>query len=300
MSIERIELRPTVMTVDLPALGRNFKAVNKLVGDSQVMAVVKANAYGHGLVPCSQHLVESGANWIGVAFVEEGIELRKAGLRVPILVFGGIFDSQIKHFIDYDLDLTASSIDKLEGIEETASWSGKKARVHLKIDTGMERIGVHHYNAEKFISSALALRNIEVVGVFSHFATAGEDREFAAVQLERFNHCVEFTKQECDRLGIAKPMFHLANSTGAISIPEARFDMVRCGIALYGVYPSAFLRELVQLEPVMKLSSRIVYFKVTKAGAGVGYGQTWRAEKDTRIVTVPIGCLLYTSDAADE
>jgi len=253
------------------------------------MAVVKASAYGHGLVPCAQHLVKSGASWLGVAFVEEGIELRKAGVQVPILVFGGIFDSQIKHFIDYDLDLTASSVDKLKSIEETASWLGKKARVHLKVDTGMERIGVHYYNADNFISEALNQKNIEVVGLFSHFATAGEDPDFAREQLKRFSSCVEFTKEECLQRGIKTPLFHLANSTGAISIPEARFDMVRCGIALYGVYPAEFLRQLVKLEPVMKLSSRIVYFKVTKAGAGVGYGQAWKAEKDTRIVTVPIG-----------
>ena len=287
--IERFTLRPTVMTVSLGALSSNLMAIRGKLGTCQLMAVVKANAYGHGLIPCAEHFVKSGVDYLGVAFVEEGIELRKAGIEIPILVFGGIFDSQIKHFLEYDLDLTASSVGKLHGIEKTAEQLGKKARVHLKVDTGMERIGVHHYSAEPFVNSALEMKNCEIVGVFSHLATAAEDSDFAAVQIQRFAKCIDYTKRVFGRAGVDLPMFHLANSAGAILYPEAQLDMVRCGIALYGVYPDTSLRNEIGLTPAMKLHSRVVYFKVVKKGAGVGYGQTWLAPEDTRVVTVPIG-----------
>lgn len=287
--LDRPTLRPTVMTVALSSLSNNLSAVRDKLGDCKLMAVVKANAYGHGLIPCAKHFVASGVDYLGVAFVEEGIELRKAGIKQPILVFGGIFDSQIKHFIEYDLDLTASSIGKLQGIEKTAAQLGKKARVHLKVDTGMERIGVHYYSAEPFLKTALDMKNCDIVGVFSHLATAAEDSQFARVQIERFSQCVEYTKQEFLAAGVALPMFHIANSAGAILYPEAQFDMVRCGIALYGVYPDSSLRSEISLTPAMKLLSRVVYFKVVRKGAGVGYGQTWIAPEDTRVVTIPIG-----------
>jgi alanine racemase len=281
-----ITTRPTVMRVDLAALAANFRALRDYARPAKVMAVVKANAYGHGMTECASHLVRAGAECLGVAFVEEGIELRRAGIGVPILVFGGILGTQIQHYLDYDLDLTASSVGKLEAIEDTAARLKKRARVHLKIDTGMERLGVHYYTASTLVERALACRHCDIVGIFSHFACADEeDARFTRVQIERFIEvCALFEKRRAP-----VPLRHIANSAGVLGHKESHLDLVRPGLALYGVYPAPHLAPRVALTPVMSLRSKVVFFKVVKAGAGVSYGHTFRATRDTRVVTIPIG-----------
>ncbi len=286
LELNPVTLRPSVMEVNLDALTKNFQTIQHYSPNSIVMPVVKANAYGHGLVVCGKHLEEIGAKFLGVAFVEEGITLRQAGVTIPILVMGGIFDSQIQYFIDYELDITASSVSKLEAINETASSLGKQARVHLKIDTGMERVGVHYYSAEKIFNKARECSNCDIVGIYSHFAAAERpDLSLTRTQLERFLECSEAFYQEQEH----KPLRHIARSAALMSFKESHLDMVRTGISLYGVYPAEHLRETIKLEPVMTLRSKVVFFKVVQKGAGVSYGHTWCAPKDTRIVTVPIG-----------
>lgn len=283
----QIELRPTLLEIDLSAIAENFSMIRDRARGKKVMAVVKANAYGHGLVACARHLLECGADCLGVALLEEGIELRRAGISAPILVFGGIFTSQIRHFIDFDLELTASSVSKLEAIEETAQLLSKRAKVHLKIDTGMERIGVHHDHAETLFRAVLDCKHCEIRGVFSHFATLNEpDYSFASVQLERFLRCRELFQTVCPR---EQPLFHIGASSAVLRFPEALLDMVRPGIALYGVYPGNSLTESAPLKPAMRLLSKVVYFKVVRKGDGVSYGHTWRAPEDTRVVTIPVG-----------
>lgn len=285
-SVAELEPRPTAMEVDLDALSSNFRVLRERVAPAILMPVLKANAYGHGLVPCAHHLVRDGATCIGVAFLEEGAELRRAGIEVPILVFGGIFGEQIPNFLDYDLDLTASSVGKLQRIDEIAGRRGKRARVHLKIDTGMERIGVHYYSAQSLLDEALRTRNCEIVGIFSHFAAADEkDPSLTKLQLERFLECTDYYTRRADR----PPLRHIANSGGVLQHPESHLDMVRPGLALFGVVPSDFLQNRLPLKPVMKLKSTVVFFKVVKKGAGVSYGHEWVARQDTRIVTIPLG-----------
>jgi alanine racemase len=279
-------LRPTVMEVELGALTKNYQTVQQRVGKSLVMPIIKANAYGHGLVEVARHLENCGAPYFGVAFVEEGIQLRQAGIKSKILVLGGLVGTQVKYFLDYDLDITASSISKLEKIEETAAQMGKRARVHLKIDTGLERLGVHYYNAEKILEFSLNCKHCDIVGVFSHFACAGdEDNSFTKLQLERFLEVLSFY----DKRSLPVPLRHIANSAAVMSFAESYLDMVRSGIAIYGVYPASHLVTSMSLTPAMKLRSQVVYFKVVKEGAGVSYGHTWRAPKDSRVVTIPIG-----------
>ncbi len=278
--------RPTTMEVNLAALGRNLKTIKRTVSPAKIMGVVKANGYGHGLVACAQKLVSEGIDYLGVAFVEEGIELRQAGITTPILVFGGIFGSQIKLYLDYDLELTASSVSKLRAIEETASTLKKRAKVHLKIDTGLERIGVHYYSAEELLKETLSCKFCECVGIFSHFATADStDLTFMKLQLERFHEVLGFYEKH----SVPRPLRHIANSAALLQSKETHLDMVRPGISLYGVYSEPHLEKLLPLEPVMSLVSSVVYFKVVKKGNGVSYGHTWIAPEDTRIVTVPIG-----------
>ncbi|RKY79144.1 alanine racemase, partial [candidate division KSB1 bacterium] len=163
-------VRPTLVEVDLGAVRENFRNIKKKVENCSVMAILKANAYGHGLVRIAEYMEQIGADYLGVAVLEEGLLLREQGINMPVLVLGGILGNQIPYFIKNDLTITASSIDKLKIIDKAAKELQIKAKVHLKIDTGMERIGVHYYNAEKFVLTAFSCTNIEVEGIFSHFA----------------------------------------------------------------------------------------------------------------------------------
>ena len=277
--------RPTRIRVDLDTLTFNLRSIRAHVG-VPVMAIVKANAYGHGLVPVAQHLQEQGVEQLGVAFVEEGIALRQAGITVPILVLGGIFGRQVAQFIAHDLEITVSSLDKLRQVEAAAEALGRKAVIHLKIDTGMERIGVHSYSARTFIEAAVASRWCVLKGLYSHLACADDPSSpMTLQQLERFlEACAHI-----ERIGAPMPLRHLANSGGVLHFPETRLDMVRPGILLYGVLPDPASQRTVDVRPVMSLTSQVVYFKVVKAGNPVSYGATWAPVDDTRVVTVPIG-----------
>lgn len=277
--------RPTRIVVDLDVLGGNLRAIRARVG-VPVMAIVKANAYGHGLVPVAHHLQAQGVEQLGVAFVEEGMALRRAGITVPILVLGGILGRQVGQLIQHDLEITVSSLDKLRKVEAAAERLGRKAVIHLKIDTGMERIGVHSYSCGPMIEAAVASTWCTVKGVYSHLACADDPTSaMTALQLERFlEACAHF-----ERIGAPMPIRHLANSGGVLHYPETWLDMVRPGIMLYGVLPDPDAHRSVDVKPALSLISQVVYFKTVLAGHPVGYGATWAPPRDTHIVTVPIG-----------
>ena len=285
--MESSVFRPTIMEVDLDSLKANYYALKRLVGSRvKVMAVLKANAYGHGLIACAKVLAKSGVDYFGVALLEEGIALRKEGIAIPIHVFGGILTAQIREFLKYDLEITASSVSKLQAIEEAARGEGKRAKVHIKLDTGMGRIGQQYCSSDVIFKYLKGLRHVDVVGVFSHFATSDEpDTSFSMLQLKRFNDSISYIKSELK----IRPLYHIANSSALIRFEESRFDMVRAGLALYGVRPSVFLKSNIELVPVMSIKSRIVFFKVLKKGDSVSYGRSYILENDSRIVTIPIG-----------
>ena len=280
-------VRPTNIEVDLNRLSENFRAIEQAVAPSRVMVILKANAYGHGLVQVAHHMVSLGAAYLGVAYLEEGIMLREAGIEAPILVLGGIIGNQVPLFLQYNLTLTASSVEKLKQIEETARSMGLPAKVHLKIDTGMERIGVHYYNAATLLEETLLCLHTEVEGIYSHFANADSaDLRSARIQLDRFNDVLAFYEQR----GLEHPpLRHMANSGAILQLPESHFDMVRAGIVLYGVYPSDEVAHTIQVRPALSWKSRVVYFKVVLPDHPVSYGSTWQSDKMTRIVTVPVG-----------
>ncbi len=277
--------RPTRVRVDLGAIGHNLEAIRRHT-HTAVMAIIKANAYGHGLLPVARHLEGCRVDQLGVAFVEEGITLRRAGLSVPILVLGGMFGRQAAQYIAHDLEITVSSLDKLRQVEAAAESLGRKAVVHLKIDTGMERIGVHSYSCKPFINAAMQSRWCTVKGIYSHLACADDpESEMTLQQLERFlEACAHI-----DALDLPMPLRHLANSGGVLHFPQTWLDMVRPGIALYGALPDPASQRTIDLRPALSLVSQVVYFKVVRAGNTVSYGATWRAEQDTRVVTIPIG-----------
>jgi alanine racemase len=280
-------VRPTLVEVDLKRLTDNFQVIRQHVAPAKVMPILKANAYGHGLLRVAQLMESLGADYIGVAVLEEGILLRENGIRMPILVLGGILGNQVPGFLKYDLTITASSIDKLCQVDEIAAHFGVKAKVHLKIDTGMERIGVHYYNAPNFLETSLKCGSIIVEGIYSHFANADlPDLCEACLQLERFQEVLLFY----DKHSLPPPpMRHMANSPAILQLPEASFDMVRPGLLLYGVYPSSQMPHTVTVRPALCWKSRVVYFKVILPGHPVGYGSIWQTDHMVRAVTVPVG-----------
>lgn len=279
-------VRPTHVEVDLGQLAQNLAAIRRHVGGARVMTILKANAYGHGLVPVARHMVKCGADYLGVAFLEEGILLRREGITTPILVLGGIAGEQIPLFLKHDLTITAPSVEKLRLIDEAAAAQGVKARVHLKIDTGMERIGIHYYSAGQLLEASLQCRHVEVEGIYSHFANAdAADLSHARLQLERFFDVLTFYEKR----SLPVPLRHIANSAGILQLPESHLDLVRPGILLYGVYPSAECARTIAVKPALTWKSRVAYFKVVQPGHPVSYGSTWQSDHPVRVVTVPVG-----------
>lgn len=284
--VEEEAVRPTHVEVDLGALRDNLAAIRRHVGQARVMPILKANAYGHGLVAVARHMVTLGVDYLGVAFLEEGILLRKQGIQTPILVLGGIAGEQIPLFLRHGLTLTAPSVEKLKLIDEAAAALGVRARVHLKVDTGMERIGIHYYNASRLLEESLSCRHVEVEGIFSHFANAdAADLSHARLQLERFEEVLSFYQQR----SLPFPVRHMANSAGILQLPESHFDLVRPGILLYGVYPSDECTTPVPVRPALTWKSRVAYFKVVPAGHPVSYGSSWQSDHPVRVITVPVG-----------
>lgn len=279
-------VRPTHVEVELTRLTENYWAIERAVAPATVMPILKANAYGHGLVEVARHFASLGAPYLGVAFLEEGILLREYGVTTPILVLGGILGNQVPLFLEYDLTLTASSVEKLSQTNDAARAMGKRAKVHLKIDTGMERIGVHYYSATELLETALTCEYCQIEGIFSHFANSdAADLASARLQLERFCEVLHFYEGR----GLPYPIRHIANSGGILQLPESHLDMVRAGILLYGVYPSMEVMRTIPVRPALSWKSQVVYFKVVQPGHPVSYGSTWQSDHMVRVVTIPVG-----------
>ena len=279
-------LRPTHLEVDLARLRENYRAIARRVAPARVMPVLKANAYGHGLEAVAKMLEREQPFAVAVAYLEEATRLREAGVRMPVLVLGGIVGAQIPRFLEQDLTLTASSVDKLLAIDECAAEKRVKARVHLKIDTGMERIGTHWYSAERLLETSLRVRNVEVEGIFTHFANAdAADLAHARLQLERFHEVLRFY----ERRSLPTPLRHVANSGAILQLPESYLDVVRPGILLFGSSPTIELPLTLEVRQALRWLSQVVFFKVVKAGNPVSYGSTWRPAADTRVITLPVG-----------
>jgi len=252
-----------------------------------VLALVKAEAYGHGLIRMAQEFAALGADYLGVSFLEEGIALREAELSTPILVMGGLVDEQVGHYLDFDLEMTVSSIWKARRADETAAARRGRAVVHLKIDTGMGRIGQQWHTTKLLFEEVSGLRHLEVRGIYSHLASSeSNDLTDTRTQLDRFSEALETAR----RCGLEPPLVHIANSGALMQIPDqARFTMVRPGLMLYGVAPARWLDGRLDLQPAMTLKTQVVYVKKPPAGTTIGYGATWRTPGDRWVATLPIG-----------
>lgn len=282
--------RPTWVEIDLDDLAFNFHSVRKFVGeDLGYMAVVKADAYGHGSVECARRLADEGIDWFGVALPEEGLELRNAGITSPILCLGGFWTGQEKMVLDNHLTPVIYQLEKAESFDRAAADSGVIADFHSKIDTGMGRIGVRFDEVGAFASGLRQFKNLKLEGLMTHFAVANDlaQNDFTDLQIARFYKSVEVFKLA----GFQPTVIDLANSPGAIAHPNSLGNMVRLGGVLYGlggdVLPAGI--EKPELKPVLSLHSRISHIKRVPRGESLGYGRTFSTERDSMIATVPIG-----------
>jgi alanine racemase len=254
------------------------------------MAVVKANAYGHGMIEVARQSLENGAEALGIANIEEGIQLRKAGIDAPVLIFGYTPPTHAKRLIEFDLTQTVYSYETSRALSEALSAYGKKIKVHIKVDTGMGRLGLLRGIKNNSLSEAESISRLpmlELEGVYTHFATADKsDRFYAGKQFEIF---MDFLNQ-LRIAGLEIPVTHAANSAAIINMPETHLNMVRAGISIYGLYTSEEVdRSIINLKPAMELKTKIIHLKKVPAGFKVGYGTTYETEKPTTIATVSIG-----------
>ena len=272
--------------IDLECISHNLEVVRKKAPGRKIIAMVKANAYGHGLVRTAEHLALQGVDYLGTAFVEEALALRQAGITTPIITSGPFSKFQVGDFIRNKIDFTVAAIDTLHLIDEAAAFYGKRVNVHLKVDTGMMRIGIRYSNAHKLFEAALHAKNCNVVSVYSHFTSADcEDSSFSRLQLERFLDVTSFYEKQ----SIERPLLQIANSAAICRMQESHLDMVRPGIMLYGYHPSSQSESEAHLRPALSLRAKVMYFKVILEGSSVGYGRTWVAPKNCRAVTIPVG-----------
>lgn len=280
-------LRDVYAEIDLAAIRHNLTAIRRRINSaSKLCAVVKANAYGHGAVEVSKVAVECGADFLAVATVDEGLELRRAGFKLPILILGLIPLDAAPAAVDNDLTQAVADFALAEKLSAAAVNLNKVAKIHIKVETGMGRIGVAPDNAAALAAQIARLPAVEVEGLFSHFADADNpDRTFTAAQIKIFSDVAEKIR----RAGVALKICHIAESAAALEIPEAHFDMVRAGIINYGLYPSDDFPRTVELKPAMKLVAKIVYLKKIAAGTSIGYGREFVAKRDSLIATLPLG-----------
>lgn len=284
--------------IDLNALAHNVRELRRVTSPGAgVMAVVKANAYGHGAVKAAGIVLEHGADCLGVARLHEGVQLRNAGISAPILIFGYSPASVAREIVQYDLTQTVYSLESAEALSDAALKAGKKIEAHLKVDTGMGRLGLSANetfdNAGSWTKSLedaakiAALPGLELEGIYTHFACADSAEKASAFgQLERFLAYLE----DLRRMGIEPPVRHAANSAAIIDMHQAHLDLVRPGIALYGLYPSDEVdRSRISLKPVMQFKSRVTQVKRAPAGFKVSYGSTYETPRDTHIATIAAG-----------
>ncbi|MBO5060410.1 MAG: alanine racemase [Clostridia bacterium] len=278
--------------INIDALKYNVKNIRKITNpNARLMAVVKADAYGHGYRECCKALLDSGVDCLAVAIVDEAKELRRAGFDVPILVLGAALADEANDIVEYDIMPNVYNYEFAKCLSDVAKRQRKTVKIHLKIDTGMSRLGFACGEANTEVIEEIIkisqLPNVEIDGIFSHLACADEaDTEYTHLQLDRFLKLV----CELEKIGIKIPCKHIANSAAIMMYPEAHLDMVRAGVILYGYYPSCEVdKSRLSIKPVMTLKSRVTQVKTVEAGMGVSYGKTYITDKKTKIATIPIG-----------
>jgi len=278
--------RPTVAEIDLDSLDYNYSQIRRrLPKGVKMLAVVKADAYGHGAGPISKRLEKLGVEFLGVATAEEGVELRKWGVKSPILILGGIYGKEVELIFRYHLTPVVFREDSLKLLSKEALRRKKKVAIHLKIDTGMGRLGVPMDRWSPFLSELIHLPKIEVEGILSHFSMADEDESYTQQQWNDFEKAVNLAKE----MGVSFKYLHMANSATITLFPNYSGNLVRPGIMLYGSYPSPGFQRFIQLKPVMTLKTNIHFLKWVPPGTKISYGGTFVTRRPSLIATLPIG-----------
>lgn len=276
---------PAWIEIDTAQLKRNISCIKEQIGKSLFCLPVKANAYGHGLCAVGKIAEEAGVDYLGVAHLQEGIRLRQAGIRIPILVFGAIHEEQILDLIAYDLEFSISSQFKADLVAQKCGGIGKKCKVHIEVDTGMQRTGVRSHTAKALYTHMQSKSCFEIKGIYSHLATADRaDDPFAIEQITAFHSLMS------DPLFHNAPLIrHMANSGGTLFFPQAHLDMVRASLVTFGYLPENCPPAWKQIAPCFSLKAKVSYFKVVPEGQGISYGHSHVTKRQTRIVTIPVG-----------
>jgi len=273
--------------IDLNTLEGNYRAIRGSIPDSvKMLCVVKADAYGHGAVPVARRLEAIGADYFGVATTEEGVELRDHSVRKPILVMSGVAPwDDTQTLWDYELTPVLADLDSLRRLANDAEKRGEAIKAHVKVDTGMGRLGFGLGELEAVVAALRSSRYIKVEGLMSHFASSEQRDAYGMTQVERFTQVMDYFSKQ----GLVPALLHMANSAAVCQYPEAYFGMVRLGIMLYGSYPDASLARKIRVKPVMKLASRIAYVKSFPPGSPLSYGRTFITDRATSVACVALG-----------
>lgn len=273
--------------VNLDAIAQNVKNIKKLIGEKkELMAVVKGNAYGHDILEVSPVVLENGATRLAVARLEEGIILRKAGITVPILVLGLTLKQQAEFLVSYDITPAVCEFEMIEKLSESAVQMNKMTKIHLKVDTGMGRIGIFPDDVLRFIKRIKALKNVEIEGIFTHFSVANEkDKFYTEEQFRKFIEILTVLEKE----GIKIPIKHVGNSATLLDLPHMWLDMVRPGLAIYGLYPSKEVKKTINLIPAQQFKTKIVFIKELPLGESISYGRTYITKRRMRVASLPVG-----------
>ncbi|UNC91434.1 alanine racemase [Candidatus Contubernalis alkaliaceticus] len=282
-------LRPTWAEINLDHLAYNLNSFRDAVGKSvKIMSVVKADGYGHGAVEVARAAVQNGCDYLGVGFIDEGMELRRAGIEAPILILGYTHPQQAGELLDQRLIPTIFHLDLAWALSREALRRSETAKVHVKVDTGMGRLGIcSREDLTIFIDELNQIPSVEIEGFYTHFAAADDrDKTYTMQQMSRFEEMMQLFSGK----GIEVPVWHAANSAAAIDLPESHFNMIRLGISLYGLYPSQDVqREKVPLKPVMSLKTRVIFLKKVPPGTAISYGSIFVTQEDCWIASLPLG-----------
>ena len=279
--------RPTWVEIDLEAIANNVRLIReRLAPGVALMAILKADGYGHGAIKTARTALNNGASWLGVACLSEAMALRNAGIEAPILVLGYTPPWQAREMVERGIDATVFSLETAQALSRAGVAQGRPARVHVKVDTGMGRLGLLPAEVTPFVASLRRLPGLTVQGVFSHLATADSaDQTYARAQVQCFREVLANLEAQ----GLRPPIAHMANSGGTLAMPEAHFDLVRVGIALYGLNPSAEVRCPPEFRPALTFKTQIAQVKALPAGSCISYGCTYRTARPSRIAVIPVG-----------
>lgn len=287
--VTRPRYRPTWADVDLSSIEHNYRQVKKLVGkDVMVMVVVKANAYGHGTVEVSQVLDQMGADYLGVATTDEAVRLRDHGIKTPVLILGSILPEEVKVAKERDITISLANYEILHEIKKLAKddeSAATRIKVHIKVDTGMGRIGVWHEDALSFVKDAASEKSLTLEGIYTHFSSAGRDEFFTNYQIESFERLLVSIEKNWIKI----PLRHAANSIATVDFKRAHLNLVRPGLVVYGMYPKHTFPKLIKLKPAISLKTKVVFIKDIPPGRSISYGRTFISQKHTKIATIPIG-----------